>query len=75
VLAIKLLNGQPARVSVVAGWYKYVPELTVKGVECKDIPAFSVRPDWADGIRQVAMKAIPDRSARFFIAPESRHVR
>jgi hypothetical protein len=55
--------------------YEYVPGMTVKDVERKDVPAFSVRPDWADGMRQVPMKGIPDSLAKFFIAPGSRHVR
>jgi hypothetical protein len=54
--------------------YEYVPGVTVKGQDDKQ-PAFSVRPDWADGMRQVHVKGIPDSLAKFFIAPGSQHVR
>jgi hypothetical protein len=55
--------------------YEYVPEVTVKDANKKDVPAFSVRPTWVDGMRQVPVKGIPDSLAKFFVAPGSRHVR
>jgi hypothetical protein len=55
--------------------YEYVPGVTVKDANNKDVPAFSVRPTWADGMRQVRVLGIPDRLAKFFVAPGSRHVR
>ena len=55
--------------------YEYVPGVTVKNAKGADVPAFSVRPDWADGMRQVQVKGISDSLAKFFIAPGSRHVR
>ena len=55
--------------------YEYVPNVTVKNLEKQKMPAFSVRPDWADGMRQVAVTGINDSLAKFFIAPGSRHVR
>ena len=55
--------------------YEYVPGVTVKNAKGADVPAFSVRPDWADGMRQVQVKGISDKLAKFFIAPGSRHVR
>jgi hypothetical protein len=55
--------------------YEYVPGVTVKDANKKDVPAFSVRPTWAAGMRQVPLKGIPDSLAKFFVAPGSRHVR
>ena len=55
--------------------YEYVPGVTVKDSKRDDVPAFSVRPDWAIGMQQVPVKGIPDSLAKFFIAPGSRHVR
>lgn len=57
--------------------YEFVLGVTVpgKGKGNEGLPAFSVRPDWADGMRQVPVKGIPDSLAKFFVAPGSRHVR
>ena len=55
--------------------YEYVPGVTTRGKGKPEPPAFSVRPDWADGMRQIKVAGIPDSLAKFFIAPGSRHVR
>jgi hypothetical protein len=55
--------------------YEYVPGVTVKDAKGSDVLAFSVRPDWANGMQQVPVKGVPDSLAKFFVAPGSRHVR
>lgn len=54
--------------------YEYVPEVTMKDRHRDDVPSFSRRPNWADGMRQVPMSGTPDSLAKFFVAPGNGHV-
>jgi hypothetical protein len=65
----RYLTGNPPK------GYEYVPGVVTKGVDRKGVPAFSVRPDWADGMQPKAVSGITDSLGKFFIAPGSRHVR
>jgi hypothetical protein len=55
--------------------YEYVPGVTVRGTDNEKLPAFSVRPRWADGLRQTLVQGLPDSLIKLFIAPGSGHVR
>lgn len=55
--------------------YEYVPGVTLPGRDKQKPPAFSVRPNWADGMQQINVNGIPDSLAKFFVAPGNRRVR
>jgi hypothetical protein len=66
-------NGRPQTGNPPAG-YEYVPGVTVKDASNKDVPTFSVRPKWANGMNQVFVRGIPDSLAKFFISTGIGHV-
>jgi hypothetical protein len=55
--------------------YEYVPGVTMKDALHNDVPAFSVRPTWADGLRRAGAQDLPEALIKLFIAPGSGHVR
>ncbi len=54
--------------------YEYVPGVTVVMPGGEKVPAFTRRPPWADGMREVPVPGIPDRLGKFFVAPGAGHV-
>lgn len=55
--------------------YESVSGVTIPGADDRKRSAFSVRPDWAQGMHQVSLPGIPDSLAKFFVAPGVGHVR